>query len=96
MKPVEAPVPNPLAATGHRAVTYRDPYGVALIIGPFNGPLLCFIPTPRFVAAATLLRSLDLTPPLTRTLNNLSETSGAGPKPRRFTGPGAIEPARCS
>ncbi|MHA6202990.1 aldehyde dehydrogenase family protein [Dyella soli] len=39
MKPVEAPVPKPLAATGHRAVIYRDPYGVALIIGPFNGPL---------------------------------------------------------
>jgi aldehyde dehydrogenase (NAD+) len=39
MKPIEAPVPNPLAATGHRGVTYRDPYGVALIIGPFNGPL---------------------------------------------------------
>jgi aldehyde dehydrogenase (NAD+) len=39
MKPVEAPVPNPLAATGHRAVIYRDPYGVALIIGPSNGPL---------------------------------------------------------
>jgi aldehyde dehydrogenase (NAD+) len=39
MKPVGAPVPNSLAATGHRAVIYRDPYGVALIIGPFNGPL---------------------------------------------------------
>jgi hypothetical protein len=39
MKPVEAPVPKPLAATGHRAVIYRDPYGVALIIGPSNGPL---------------------------------------------------------
>jgi acyl-CoA reductase-like NAD-dependent aldehyde dehydrogenase len=39
MKPVEAPVPKPLAATGHRAVIYRDPYDVALIIGPFNGPL---------------------------------------------------------
>jgi aldehyde dehydrogenase (NAD+) len=38
MKPIEAPVPNSLAATGHRAVIYRDPYGVALI-GPFNGPL---------------------------------------------------------
>ena len=25
MKPVEAPVPNPVAATGHRAVIYRDP-----------------------------------------------------------------------
>ena len=39
MKPVEAPVPNPLAATGRRSVTYRDPHGVALIIGRFNGPL---------------------------------------------------------
>jgi aldehyde dehydrogenase (NAD+) len=38
-KLVEAPVPNPLAATGHRALLYRDPYGVVLIIGPFNGPL---------------------------------------------------------
>ena len=39
MKPVEAAVPNALAATGHRAMIYRDPYGVALIVGPFNGPL---------------------------------------------------------
>src|ERR1700751_4095816 len=39
MAPVEAPVPKALAATGHRGVIYRDPYGVALIIGPFNGPL---------------------------------------------------------
>ena len=43
MAPVEAPVPKPLAATGHRGVIYRDPYGVALIIGPFNGPLLLLI-----------------------------------------------------
>jgi aldehyde dehydrogenase (NAD+) len=39
MKPIKAPVPRALAATGHRGVVYRDPYGVALIIGPFNGPL---------------------------------------------------------
>jgi acyl-CoA reductase-like NAD-dependent aldehyde dehydrogenase len=39
MAPTEAPVPRALAATGHRGVIYRDPYGVALIIGPFNGPL---------------------------------------------------------
>ena len=32
-----------LAATGHRGVVYRDPYGVALIIGPFNGPLLLLL-----------------------------------------------------
>jgi aldehyde dehydrogenase (NAD+) len=43
MEPVEAPVPKALAATGHKAMVYRDPYGVALIIGPFNGPLLLLI-----------------------------------------------------
>jgi aldehyde dehydrogenase (NAD+) len=43
MKPAEAPVPRALAATGHRGIVYRDPYGVALIIGPFNGPLLLLL-----------------------------------------------------
>jgi aldehyde dehydrogenase (NAD+) len=43
MKPVEAPVPKALRAAGHRGVVYRDPYGVALIIGPFNGPLLLLL-----------------------------------------------------
>src|SRR6266404_1206226 len=43
MAPTEAPAPRALAATGHRGVVYRDPYGVALIIGPFNGPLLLLI-----------------------------------------------------
>ena len=39
MEPLEVPVPKALAASGHRALVYRDPYGVVLIIGPFNGPL---------------------------------------------------------
>ena len=43
MAPAEAPVPRALAATGHRGVVYRDPYGVALIIGPSNGPLLLLL-----------------------------------------------------
>jgi len=43
MAPTAAPVPRALAATGHRGVVYRDPYGVALIIGPFNGPLLLLL-----------------------------------------------------
>ena len=43
MKPTEAPVPKALAATGHRGIVYRDPYGVALVIGPFNGPLLLLL-----------------------------------------------------
>src|SRR6516164_4216641 len=43
MAPIEAPVPRALAATGHRGVVYRDPYCVALIIGPFNGPLVLLL-----------------------------------------------------
>ena len=47
MAPTEAPVPRALAATGHRGIIYRDPYGVALIIGPFNGPLHAAAPSLR-------------------------------------------------
>jgi aldehyde dehydrogenase (NAD+) len=39
MTPTEAPVPQVLAKSGHNGFVYRDPYGVALIVGPFNGPL---------------------------------------------------------
>ena len=40
MKQVEAPLPKFLAASGHKGMAYREPYGVALIICPFNGPLV--------------------------------------------------------
>jgi aldehyde dehydrogenase (NAD+) len=40
MKPVEAPVPKFLAASGHKGIVYREPYGVTLIMCPFNGPLV--------------------------------------------------------
>src|SRR5580658_5118547 len=40
MEPVEAPIPKFLAESGHKGIVYREPYGVTLIICPFNGPLL--------------------------------------------------------
>jgi hypothetical protein len=43
MEPVEAAVPRFLRPSGHKAVVYRDPYGVALIMGPFNGPLTLMV-----------------------------------------------------
>jgi aldehyde dehydrogenase (NAD+) len=52
MTPVEMPVPKPLAATGHKGLVYRDPYGVALLIGPFNGPLLLLFRPAAAVLAA--------------------------------------------
>jgi aldehyde dehydrogenase (NAD+) len=43
MAPSEAPVPKALARTGHKGMVYRDPYGVVLVIGPFNGPLVLLL-----------------------------------------------------
>lgn len=40
MKPVEAHIPKFLTASGHKGIVYREPYGVTLIMCPFNGPLV--------------------------------------------------------
>src|SRR5262249_49779851 len=75
MRPVEVPVPKFLAASGHKGIVYREPYGVTLIMGPFNAPLLnllrpaatalaagkpCILKVPGGPARARLL--LDLVP----------------------------------
>ncbi len=39
MQPTEATLPVFLRKSGHKGLVYREPFGVALIIGPFNGPL---------------------------------------------------------
>jgi aldehyde dehydrogenase (NAD+) len=64
MKPVEAPVPRFLAKTGHKGMIYREPYGVALIIGPFNGPLLLLI-RPALAAGNTCILTLSEALPAT-------------------------------
>src|SRR5271154_2954713 len=52
MKPVDAVLPKALAANGHTAKVYREPYGVTLVIGPSNGPLtLLFDPAVNVIAA---------------------------------------------
>jgi len=43
MEPVSAPVPKALAASGHKGQVIREPYGVTLVIGPFNGPILLLL-----------------------------------------------------
>src|SRR5262249_54559449 len=75
MRPVEVPLPAFLAASGHKGVVHREPYGVPLIISPFNAPLLnllrpattalaagntCILKVPEAPATARLL--LDLVP----------------------------------
>ena len=73
MKPVEAPVPRFLAKTGHRGMVYREPYGVALIIGPFNGPLLLLIRPALAALAAGNTCILTLSEALPATTNVLLE-----------------------
>lgn len=43
MEPTEAPIPKFLAETGHKGVIYREPYGVTLVMGAFNGPLILLL-----------------------------------------------------
>jgi aldehyde dehydrogenase (NAD+) len=43
MTPTEVEVPPGLASTGHQARIFHDPYGVALIIVPFNAPVALLI-----------------------------------------------------
>src|SRR5260370_34590900 len=71
MKPVEAPVPRFLAKTGHKGIVYREPYGVALIIGPFNGPLLLLIRPALAALAAGNTCLLTLSEALPGTTNVL-------------------------
>jgi aldehyde dehydrogenase (NAD+) len=64
MQPVEAPVPLFLAKSGHKGIVYREPYGVTLIVGPFNGPLLSLL-RPAITALAagnTCILKLSETP----------------------------------
>ena len=43
MKPTEVSIPKFLSEAGGKGLIYRDPYGVALIIGPFNGPIILLV-----------------------------------------------------
>src|SRR5580692_3962732 len=73
MKPVEAPVPSFLAETGHKGMIYREPYGVALIIGPFNGPLLLLVRPALTALAAGNTCILTLSEALPATTEVLQE-----------------------
>jgi aldehyde dehydrogenase (NAD+) len=73
MRPVEAPVPRFLAKTGHKGMVYREPYGVSLIIGPFNGPLLLLIRPALAALAAGNTCILTLSEALPETTSVLLE-----------------------
>ena len=73
MAPAPAPLPRALAATGHRAEVHRDPYGVALVIGPFNGPLLLLVRPAITALAAGNCCVLKLSPAAGATARRLME-----------------------
>jgi aldehyde dehydrogenase (NAD+) len=92
MEPVEAPVPRFLAKTGHKAMVYREPYGVALVIGPFNGPLLLLLRPAIAVLAAGNTCILKLSEALSATTDLLLELVPKYFDPRAVTAvPGGRE-----
>jgi aldehyde dehydrogenase (NAD+) len=87
MKPVEAPLPKFLRDSGHKGMIYREPYGVTLVMGPFNGPLsLLLDPAINVLAAGN--------PCILKVSDQLPETSSLVLKliPQYFD-PGAVSGA---
>ena len=74
MEPVQAPIPTFLAETGHKGIVYREPYGVTLVMGPFNGPLLLLLkPAVTALSAGNtvILKANSATPATTELLLTL-------------------------
>lgn len=65
MVPQPVPIPKGLEATGNRGVIYKEPYGVTLVIGPFNAPVLLLL-DPAIAALAAgnpvILKPANTTP----------------------------------
>lgn len=65
MAPKPTPIPAGLEATGNRGVIYKEPYGVTLVIGPFNAPILLLL-DPAIAALAAgnpvILKPANTTP----------------------------------
>src|SRR5271155_5908570 len=67
-------VPKALRDSGHTAKVYREPYGVTLVIGPFNGPLtLLFDPACQVLAAGNpcILKLSEALPATSKVLLDL-------------------------
>lgn len=65
MAPQAVPIPEGLEATGNRGVILKEPYGVTLVIGPFNAPILLLL-DPAIAALAAgntvVLKPANTTP----------------------------------
>lgn len=65
MTPEPVAIPKGLEATGNRGVIHKEPYGVTLVIGPFNAPILLLL-DPAIAALAAgntvILKPANTTP----------------------------------
>ncbi|PUZ24977.1 aldehyde dehydrogenase family protein [Chitinophaga parva] len=65
MQPQQVPIPKGLEATGNKGVIYKEPFGVTLVIGPFNAPILLLL-DPAIAALAAgntvILKPANTTP----------------------------------
>lgn len=65
MQPEEVPIPQGLIDTGNKGIIYKEPYGVTLVIGPFNAPILLLL-DPAIAALAAgnpvILKPANTTP----------------------------------
>ncbi|PJJ66441.1 aldehyde dehydrogenase family protein [Chryseobacterium geocarposphaerae] len=65
MAPEHVAIPKGLEATGNKGVIYKEPFGVTLVIGPFNAPILLLL-DPAIAALAAgnpvILKPANTTP----------------------------------
>lgn len=65
MAPQPVEIPKGLEQTGNKGVIYKEPYGVTLVIGPFNAPILLLL-DPAIAALAAgntvILKPANTTP----------------------------------
>ncbi len=65
MKPQEVEIPKGLKVTGNKGVIYKEPFGVTLVIGPFNAPILLLLdPAIAAIAAGNpvIIKPANTTP----------------------------------
>lgn len=74
MTPQPVAILQGLESTGNRGVIYKEPYGVTLVIGPFNAPILLLL-DPAIAALAAgnpvILKPANTTPATAALFNNL-------------------------
>lgn len=74
MTPEPVAIPKGLEETGNKGIIYKEPFGVTLVIGPFNAPILLLL-DPAIAALAAgnpvILKPANTTPKVASLFNDL-------------------------